>query len=257
MTAPALDCVLVPGWSMEAASLQPLAQSLGPGARCLDLPGQGGRIDEMMPETLDGLARALEPDVADGAVLVGWSLGAMAALQIAACGRRRPAAIVLVTPTPRFLAAPDWEHGVDPGLLDRYEETVRCDARALREQFAALILVGDARRGSAARQLRDLRREVPVPGGAALAAGLAILRHSDLRPTCGGIPTPALVIAGGGDRVTPHGAALWLAAALPRATRVEFATAGHALPISHVAEVAAAISGFLSRIATGAGTPGS
>jgi len=254
MTAPAVDCVLLPGWSMEAAGLQPLAQRLGPGARCMDLPGQGRRVGEVLPETLDGLARALEGDLRDGSVLVGWSLGAMAALQIAACGRRRPAAIVLVAPTPRFLAAPDWEHGLDPGLLDRYDEAVQRDARALREEFAALLLVGDSRRGSAARQLRDLRREAPVPGAAALAAGLSILRHSDLRHACGAVSTPALVVAGGGDRITPRGAAAWLASELPRATRVEFATAGHALPISHVAEVAAAISGFLSRLAPGAGT---
>ena len=255
MTRPALECVLLPGWSMEAACLQPLAQGLGPGARCVDLPGQGQRAGEVLPDTLDGLARALERDLADGTVLIGWSLGAMAALQIAARGRCRPAAIVLVTPTPRFLAAPDWAHGVDSGLLDRYDDAVRRDARALRDEFATLLLVGDARRATAARQLRDLRREAPVPDAGTLAAGLAILRHSDLRPACGAVSTPALVVAGSGDRVTPQGAARWLASTLPRATRVELATAGHALPLSHVAELAAAISGYLSHLAAGAGTP--
>ncbi len=237
--------VLLPGWSMEAASLSPLAQGLDAPAQMLDLPGQGSRRDETMPDSLEGLARVLEHDLRDGVVLIGWSLGALAALAIAARGRVQPAALVLVTPTPRFLAGVEWEHGVDPILLERYEHAAKCDAEALRDEFTSLLLLGDARRGATLRRLRELRRDVAAPAPAALAAGLRILRTADLRSACATIATPALVVAGGADRVTPPGAARWLAAALPDATLLELGSAGHGLPMSHVAELTAAVAGFL------------
>ena len=84
------------------------------------------------------------------------------------------AALVVITPTPRFLSAPDGEYGIDAELLDRYDRESRKDATALRDEFAALLLVGDARRQTAARQLRELRRNAPAPRPDALAAGLSI-----------------------------------------------------------------------------------
>ena len=239
------DYVLLPGWSMPAASLSPLAQRLDGRSRLLDLPGQGERRDETMPDSMAGLARALEHELHDGAVLLGWSLGALAALAITARGRVQPAALVLITPTPRFLAGTDWPHGIDPALLARYEDAVQVDAEAVRDEFTSLLLLGDARRGATLQQLRELRRRVPAPAAAALAAGLRILREADLRAACATLTTPALVVAGGGDRVTPAGAAHWLGATLQHATIVELGSAGHALPMSHAAELAAAVNGFL------------
>lgn len=245
MSATVPGYVLLPGWSMEAASLTPLAQDLDASAQILDLPGQGGRRDETMPDSLADLAQVLERNLRDGMVLIGWSLGALAALAIAARGRVRPAALVLVTPTPRFLADVGWEHGVDPVLLERYAHSAQRDAEALRDEFTSLLLLGDARRSATLRRLRALRRGVAAPAAATLVAGLGILRRADLRAACATIATPALVVAGGADHVTPPGAARWLAAALPDATLVELGSAGHALPMSHVPELTAAVAGFV------------
>lgn len=234
--------VVLPGWSIAGAALAPLVRELGPGARALDLPGQGTRRDQAMPATLDELARIIERDLDDDVVLVGWSLGALVALAIAAAARRRALALVLVAPTPKFVAATDWPHGADAALLDRYVTAVHDDPARLLAEFDALMLVGDAHRGAGAQQLREARST--VPGTAALAAGLGILRAADLRDTAPTVACRTLIVAGGNDRVTPPPAARWLAGAMPRATLVELAGAGHALPLTHPAALAAAIAGF-------------
>jgi pimeloyl-[acyl-carrier protein] methyl ester esterase len=240
--------VVLPGWSVGARALAPLLRELGPGASAIDLPGQGARRDEPMPATLDALARGIERDLDDDVVLVGWSLGAMAALAIAAAARRRPLALALVAPTPKFTNSGDWPHGADAALLDRYVEGVGGDAVRLLAEFDALMLVGDLRRGAGARQLREAR--ATRPSAASLAAGLGILRAADLRATAGAVACHTLVVTGGLDRVTPPAAARWLAGALPRATLVELAGAGHALPITHAAELGAAIGGFALQAGT-------
>lgn len=234
--------VVLPGWSIAAAALAPLVRELGSGARALDLPGQGARRDETMPATLDGVARSIERDLGDDDVLVGWSLGAMVALAITAAGRRRPRALALVAPTPKFVAADEWPQGVDGALLDRYVAAVGNDATRLLAEFDALMLLGDQHRGTGARTLREARMTSPT--AATLASGLGILRTADLRDTAPTVACRTLVVAGGNDRITPPAAARWLAGAMPRATIVELAGAGHALPLTHAAELGSAVTGF-------------
>jgi pimeloyl-[acyl-carrier protein] methyl ester esterase len=50
--------------------------------------------------------------------VLGWPLGGMLAIEP---GRRHPLylrALILMATTPKFLAGPDWEHGLDPAVLD-------------------------------------------------------------------------------------------------------------------------------------------
>jgi pimeloyl-[acyl-carrier protein] methyl ester esterase len=85
-----------------------------------------------------------------------------------------------------------------------------------------------------------------APQRAALLAAMALLESVDLRALVPSIKQPTLIIAGSNDRVTPPVAARWLAQALPHASLHEVQRAGHAPMISHHAEVAAAMRGFLA-----------
>jgi pimeloyl-[acyl-carrier protein] methyl ester esterase len=84
------------------------------------------------------------------------------------------------------------------------------------------------------------------PRPAALAAGLEILRSTDLRAALAQIKQPALVVGGQHDRITPPAALAWLAAALPRATTVQIERAGHAPFVSHPQDFAQSLVAFLS-----------
>src|SRR5262249_51635837 len=67
-----------------------------------------------------------------------------------------------------------------------------------------------------------------APRREALLAGMALLDAVDLRALLPRIGQPTLIVAGRNDRVTPPGAAQWLATQLAHATLFEVPRAGHA-----------------------------
>ncbi|MFP5382369.1 MAG: alpha/beta fold hydrolase, partial [Gammaproteobacteria bacterium] len=79
---------------------------------------------------------------------------------------------------------------------------------------------------------------------AALAAGLDLLRGTDLRADLPRVTQPVLVMHGTLDTLTPPGAGAWMAEALPQARHVEIARAAHAPHLSHLDAVAAAVGDF-------------
>jgi len=75
---------------------------------------------------------------------------------------------------------------------------------------------------------------------------LEILRHADLRAAAAGIVTPALIIAGERDRLTPPEAGAALALMLPAASFRLIRRAAHAPFLSHAAEVLGAVEHFVT-----------
>ncbi len=222
-------------------------------SHAIDLPGHGGRPWEGSITDLASLARAVSDQVSPGAIVVGWSLGGMVALELA---RQRPAelgGLVLIAITPRFVAGDGWPHGIDPSVIEEFAGAVARDYTQAVQDFLALQVLGAADPRATLRSLRALVEGRPPPDPCALATGLDILRHADLRPALAGIGLATLVIAGDRDRLTPAAASQSLAAALPRARFCRIAGAGHAPFLSHPAVVRCALGDFLGSLAEAAG----
>jgi len=179
--------------------------------------------------------------------VLGWSLGGMLALEL---GRRHPRhlrALILMATTPKFLAGPDWEHGLDAAVLDEFSRGLALDYRRTVQNFLALQTRGDEHALEALRMLRSKLASHGEPDRRALATGLDVLRSTDLRDDLPRVALPALVIAGDHDRLTPPGAARDLAARLPMARFLCVERCGHAPFLSHPDEVLAEVLGFLAR----------
>jgi pimeloyl-[acyl-carrier protein] methyl ester esterase len=241
------DLVLLHGWALHGGMWGPWLDELALHARVhlVDLPGHGH--SPWIPEVagLADLARAAGHIVPQGAVLVGWSLGGMIALELARQQPRRMSALVLLATTPKFVAGDGWPTGMDAEVLDQFAQGLAEDHRGTVQNFLALQARGDER---AFETLRLLRRNLDAhgpPDPRALAAGLEILRTADLRGVLPGIALPALVIAGQRDRLTPPAAARALASMLPNAAFVEIAHGGHAPFLSHGRQVLDEVRGFL------------
>lgn len=242
------DVVLLHGWALHGGMWGPWLEPLAARARLhlVDLPGHGRSPWPAGAASLRDLAQAVSPHVPAGAAVLGWSLGGMVALELA---RARPgalAALVLIATTPCFLARDDWSSGMSPAVLDGFAAGLGGDHRRTISNFLALQTWGDEHATQALRSLRASLDDHGEPDPRALAAGLEILRHADLRAHLDRIAVPTLVIAGEHDRITPAAAGRELAARLPTARFVQVPKAGHAPFLSHAEIVGAEVTGFLS-----------
>lgn len=243
------DVVLLHGWALHGGMWGPWLDRLCGHARLhvVDLPGHGRSGWSAAIHNLAGLARAVYPRVPRDAIVLGWSLGGMLALEL---GRRHPRhlrALILMATTPKFLAGPDWEHGLDPTVLDEFSRGLALDYRRTVQNFLALQARGDEHAREALHLLRNRLAAHGEPDRRALGTGLDVLRSTDLRDELPRITLPALVIAGEHDRLTPPGAGRELAARLPMARFRCVERSGHAPFLSHPDEVLAEVRGFLAR----------
>jgi pimeloyl-[acyl-carrier protein] methyl ester esterase len=208
------------------------------------LPGHDGNAAEIAPN-LASWVDAFASGLPLGTTVIGWSLGALLALELA---RTRPGIVerlILLNATPRFVSTPDWPHGLDAAVVASFTDGyLRQPTQTLR-RFLALQTLGDASRRQLLPQLEAAAVSHdghPLP---MLADGLKILAESDLRSYLAEIRQPVYLVHGSDDALMPVGAARWLAAALPCARLTEVEHCGHAPLLSRPDDCAALICASL------------
>lgn len=240
--------VLLHGWAASGLAFVELAGLLESGFRvlCPDLPGHGhsspgGEL------SLGGIARDLECwlDKVDKrpAILAGWSLGGMLALEMAGRSQLDCAALVLIGTTPRFVQAGDWPHGLPATQLRAMQRNLGRNFNQTLAGFFELTFAGEV---ITRARLQDIRRFAIYPGRtpdpAAAAALLELLGSQDQRPLVSRIVQPTTLVHGGLDQITPSGAATWMQQEMPRARLALLDHCGHAPFWSQPERVAACIA---------------
>lgn len=223
--------VLLHGWGVNAAVWTELRRALNKPCFAPDLfadfswPNEAGDAE--------ALARAILQRAPVRAVWVGWSLGGMLALLAARLAPERIEQLVLVGVTPKFVAAPDWEHGTSEATFAAFATGLRENLPAILKRFLLLNAgPGDNARTLAAGTLCAMQ-ERGLPTRNALEAGLRVLGGLDLRPCLADLRVPVTVVHGTHDRITPPGAARALADGIPGSSMHLIEQAGHAPFLSH------------------------
>lgn len=240
------ETIYLHGWGLHGG-IWAEALATVPG-QAPDLPGYG-QTPAVFPYTAETLADEVAEYVASreyGAInLVGWSMGGMVALALAARHSHMVARLVLVGTSPAFVNRSDWGFGLAPEVLAGFAAELAQDYRATLLRFLAL----QARGGDAARAVVARLREVVFaraePAPDVLAAGLDLLRNVDLRDAVGQVSCPALVVHGAHDTLCPVAAGRWLAEQMPQARLARHDEASHAPFISHPDWFTATVTEFL------------
>ncbi len=230
------EMVLLHGWGMNQGVWQVIMPELtffhDGAVRCLDLPGFGNAQSIPTPYTLHAAAELLSSELNEGSILVGWSLGGLFALYIAAHWPDKVAKVVLVASTPFFAQHDDWP-GIKPDVLNAFKDQLVSHREKTIERFLAIQAMGSESARDDIKQLKLLLNQYPAPKEQALSAGLDILQHDDLRAMFAQLTVPIVGIFGRLDALVPYRALKKMQALQPNFDYEVIDKASHAPFISH------------------------
>lgn len=242
------DMVLLHGWGLHSSIFKTLAEKLASHYRVtlMDLPGHGRSLPPPEGFDLSTFAKMAAAAAPPQAIWLGWSLGGMIAAQTALDAPARVEKLILVASSPRFAAAADWPHAMEPAVLANFARALEQDYRATLERFLSLQVTTGTDEGR--KTLRALRATVlqhGAPSLSGLRAGLAILETADLRTRFPHLALPVQLILGARDMLVPVGVGVAVQKILPHARVDILHDAAHAPFISHPQEFLAALTAFL------------
>lgn len=236
------DLVLLHGWAMHGALWDELPARLAGACRVhvVDLPGHGLSPD-MPSYSLETMTEEVHKCLPGGAMVLGWSLGALIALHLAHEAPEQVAGLVLIAATPCFCRRADWPQGMPEDTFGDFVARLGTDPRATVQRFLSLQSVGSREPRKLAQRARELHAGRPGPCPEALRSGLDILQGTDMRVQVSGIRVPTCLIHGEGDAVVAPAAARWLAWTMPTAALHVVGDAGHMPFLSHPDDIAALV----------------
>lgn len=191
--------VLLHGWGSTAGVWQPVVERLQADFTCFqpELPAHG---DSQFTETrLEPLARQILAEVDRPAIWLGWSLGALIAMQAALLMPQRVSQLLIVSGTPAFVQNADWDTAMPVDVFDQFQAEFANDASRSLKRFIALQAHGDRYAKSVMQQLGRSLTE----GVNAIAWGLQVLRRGNLVRELSAIQCPVNGLYGETDALVP------------------------------------------------------
>ena len=234
--------VLLHGWAMHSALLREFAERLAEHARviCVDLPGHG-RSPLRQSFTLHAVATEIIQALDEPPCFwLGWSLGALVALEITKSYPEHVKGLILMAGSPCFVNKLDW-FGMQPELLDAFAAQLAENPHATALRFLALQVHGLEQEKQLLPMVKRYFAESPMPSFEVLQAGLAILKQQDLRPVLVGCACPVRVILGRRDTLVPVAIAPLLREIDSSIQVMVLDKAGHMPFLSHPDETVAAV----------------
>jgi pimeloyl-ACP methyl ester carboxylesterase len=193
----------------------------------VDLRGHGGSPAgpvspsiQILAQDVTGLAGELE---LEGAVGIGWSLGAAVLWRVlAGPASQRFAGAVVVDMTARVLNDRNWDLGLS-------RETCEARSQAIRDDFPAFAAAaGQAIFAAPGAEADRAAAAFAANDPAAIGSLWESLVEEDFRPLLPSIRQPTLVVHGAQSHLYGADTAGHLVAALPNARAVTFDRSGHA-----------------------------
>jgi len=158
--------------------------------------------------------------------LIGWSLGGMLSLQLAAAHPDKIKKLILFATTPRFTSKESYTAGLAPGIIKNLSRKLSKEKWQTQLDFYQLMFSSNEYSywESFASQITPSLSQLET---SVLQAGLSYLLETDLRYLLPSIELPCHILHGSNDTICPPEAALFLANSLPNAKLTLIPGAGH------------------------------
>lgn len=144
-------------------------------------------------------------------VLVGWSLGAMVALEVAHLAPERIRGLVLVSGTSCFTQAPGYAAGMPRVVVERLKKRLARNVEQTLHDFNSLMFTTEEQSTGFAESFRLQNSSYGrFWSREELETGLDYLLEQDLRQQLKDIVLPVLIIHGERDQICPAAAGLYL-----------------------------------------------
>jgi pimeloyl-[acyl-carrier protein] methyl ester esterase len=232
------------GFGFHQRIFDGLKSALGPrfSFQAVDLTGFGTRSSEELKPLLTDLARPAEALLDDEpTVLIGWSLGGLAANHLAAQHPDQVRAVIHLASTPCFVARPAWP-GMPAKTLNNFQQRLLRRYAKTIVQFAALQCEGLPQAKEALAELLPFLESSPAPHPNTLTHGLTLLADTDQRELVQTLAQPQYYLLGKRDALIPAAIAPLLTALSPRVDVTLLPGAAHLPFISHCQETVQLIS---------------
>lgn len=237
--------VLLHGWGWDSGTWKPLLPALSQlgDVITLDLPGFGA--SPAVPElALEPLLQYLEDSLPPRATLIGWSLGGMLAVALAARCPGKVKRVLTLASNLSFVAHSGWPQAM-PGPVNRaFNGAFDADPKATLRRFTGLLAQGDADERHLLKRLRSAL-DIPDTFNRNWHQSLELLAQLDNRDCFARLQQPGLHLFASADALVPMLAAGSLPPLNPRQRVEVIAGAGHALHWSQPALVAEQIERFV------------
>lgn len=201
------EMILVHGWGLHSLVWDEVMPGLLEHFQVtvVDLPGLGRSPMPGGDYNLDYLVEHVLKIAPEKAIWVGWSLGGLVAMRIAAHYPDRVTGLVTVAASPQFTADEQWPAAMREDILQGFMDIFAEDWEGTLIRFLALQCKGSATIKSDIRQLKELLYFHGLPAQKALRCGLQILKDVSLRDDVAKITVPTLHLFGENDHIVPVG----------------------------------------------------
>ncbi len=259
-----VSVVLLHGWGVSGSVFDALRDALATRHRVIvpDLRGHGGSSafepGHEFAQHADDIAELLAALNPGRTALVGWSMGALVAWELAArTTQAEIAGVVSIDMVPRILSTAAWPHGLrrgaGPEVFEHSMTEMAADWPAFMEVFIPRIFAADPAEEDQRRQV--LRAAAAENHGDVMARVWRAMASVDLRACLARIEQPCLHVYGALSRLYRPPGARWVGEQLPNGAVLAIDEAGHAPHLEAPEVFLAALEHFLGAVAAEATRP--
>ena len=230
--------ILLPGWGLGPAALQPLVSALN----AQGLPTELAELPALDSSDPAAWLAELDARLPVDCWLGGWSLGGMLATALAARRGARCSGLLTLASNACFVARAGWPQAMDEPTFAAFRAGCAADAAATLKRFAMLCAQGC---GDARALGRQLQQGLPAQDSERLLAGLDVLAALDNRAALANFAGPQLHLLADADALVPAEAAEALLALLPAGEVDLLESSGHACVLEQPQALAALLAEFV------------